>query len=89
MAARHDDRRTQLGPKVDQRDHRGELHLGVGSWQVDPDVLVAVQELLLGSGSAVHHLGHVQLVARAVRPQDPVADLGVEGMAEVTKASKL
>ena len=49
---------------------------------MDPDVLVAVQELLLGAGPAVHHLRDVQLIARAVRPQDRVADVGVEGMTE-------
>src|SRR6266481_9250399 len=47
-----------------------------------PDVLVAVQELLLGPGPSVHHLSHVQLIARAVRPQDRIADAGVEGMTE-------
>mgnify|MGYP003694678761 CR=1 FL=1 len=50
--------------------------------QMHPDVLVAVQELLLGTGPAVHHLGHVQLIARAVRPEDRIADAGVEGMTE-------
>ena len=50
--------------------------------QMHPDVLVAVQELLLGPGPSVHHLGDVQLIARAVRPQDRIADVRVEGMAE-------
>src|ERR1043165_7405335 len=47
-----------------------------------PDVLVSMQELLLGPGASVHHLGHVQLIARAVWPQDRVANRGVEWVTE-------
>src|SRR5438874_3368966 len=47
-----------------------------------PDVLVSVQELLFGPGPSVHHLGHVQLIVRAVWPQDRVANRGVEGVTE-------
>lgn len=68
--------------KVDQGDHRGQLQLGVWVGDMDPHDLVPVQELALGSGASIEHVGEVRLVAGAVPAQDLICDRQVEGMDE-------
>ena len=73
VAPRRDARRTVVHGELDERDHRGQLDLGVRLRQVDPDVLVAVQVLPFGAGAAVEHVRDVELVARAAGAEDGVA----------------
>src|SRR5262245_47081253 len=82
MAPRGHDRRADLAREIDERDYGRDLYLRVRPRQVHPHVLVAMQELLLRARPAVHHLGDVELVPGAVRPENRVADARVERVAE-------
>ena len=73
VTPRHDARRAVVLREVDERDHGRELQLRVGPRDVAPHQLVAVQPLLLGTRSALQQVAEVQLVARARRQQDAVA----------------
>ena len=74
MTPGHDARRAVFAREIDERDHRRELELGMRARHVAPDHLVPVQPLLLGAGPALEQVTDVQLVARARRQQDPIAE---------------
>ena len=73
MAAGNDAGGAVVAREVDERDHRRDLQLGMRPRDVAPHQLVAVQPLLVGPGSALQQVAEVQLVARARRQQDAIA----------------
>ena len=51
-------------------------------WQMDPDGLVLVQQLLFGTGSSVEHVGKIEYVACAIRAEHGVTGGQVDRMAQ-------
>ena len=73
MTAGNDAGGTVVAREVDERDHRRDLQLGMRPRDVAPHQLVAVEPLLVGTRSALQQVAQVQLVARARRQQDAIA----------------
>ena len=73
MTAGHDAGGAVVPREVDERDHRRDLQLRVRPRDVAPHQLVTVQPLLLCARSALQQVTEVQLVARARRQQDAIA----------------
>ncbi len=66
---------------ADERDHGCELELRMGDGHVAPHELVAVEDLLVGTGAALEQVAQIELVARARREEQPVAERQEEWMA--------
>ena len=73
MTAGNDPGRAVLAREVDERDHRRELELRRRLRDVAPHRLVAMQPLLVGARTALQQMPEVELIARARRREDPIA----------------
>ena len=81
MTAGNDAGRAVLAREVDERDHRRELELGRRLRDVAPHRFVAMQPLLVGARTPLQQMPEVELIARARRREDPIAQREEQRMA--------
>ena len=74
MTAGNDASGAVLAGEVDERDHRRELELRRRLRHIAPHRFVTMQPLLVGARSALQEMPDVELVPRARRRQDAIAD---------------
>jgi hypothetical protein len=68
-----DARRAVVAGEVDEGDHGRELEFTVGTGNVAPHRFVTVLPLLVGTGPALQEMADVQLVTRARRQENAIA----------------